>query len=215
MPKTQSKKPQSESVALVVVPTQKDLKPLSKSVAQLMTEVELVSTIEDKEMFDKAVVVLQDVSRLKDEVEAKYKTVAGPLNLALAALRTLFAPMKSEVVFMDQRVRDAMLQWRKSEQKRVDAENERIRRQQEAGKIKPETAEKKMAAVQESAMAKTTKSDSGAKVTFVTERHVVVTDPSKIPDKYWVIDMKALEKDVLAGVTVLGTKIDTSEHVSQ
>lgn len=143
---------------------------------------------------------LKDIGKqIKDRKEA----ITKPLNVALKSARELFAPIEAKYEFAENLVGRKLLDYKREQDEKARKEEEKIAKQFEAGRLKPETAERKIEEIQRTE--KTVQTDHG-KVQFRKIQKVRVVDEKLIPDSYWEINQILLRKDVLAGIVVPGAE---------
>ena len=120
--------------------------------------------------------------------------ITKPLNEALANVREMFSPAEGSFKTASQLVDRKMLNYDEMKEAEAAKEREKITAKVESGYLKPETADKKLEAVEDAP--KGTKNESGS--VFVKKiKNVRITDESLIPREYLVIDMVKLRRAIL------------------
>jgi len=147
------------------------------------------------------------------KIKDRKEKITTPLNEALRSARQLFAPLEEQFESAETIVGNKLLAYKKKVDAEIRAKEEKIARDLEAGKIKNmETAERRMDALVEKKIEKTTQTSYG-QVQFRKVQKMRITDESLIPKKYWVIDQVLLRKDVLADIVVPGAEKFEEETV--
>lgn len=155
------------------------------------------------------------------QLTARKEAITKPLNAALKSARELFAPLETQLAAADRIIGTKLLAYKQKVDAEARAKEEKIAKQVEAGRMKIETAEKKIEAVDQTRVEKTTKTDHGTvqfrkikKVRFdqvtimQTERLVILARSG-----YLVWDEVKARKDALAGVEVPGASVYEEETV--
>ncbi len=143
---------------------------------------------------------IKTVGKLAREEKDK---VLKPLLEATGAERDRWRPLETDLSAAALTVKTKMEIYARAELKAKREEEERIAKQVEQNRIKPETAVKKFAAIEEpkkEVVGKTAKASVKKVWSFR------ITDESVVPKKYWVVDKIALRKDVMAGQEVPGAE---------
>lgn len=143
-------------------------------------------------------------------IKERKEEITKPLNAALKSARELFAPIEASFEAADRFLATKLLAYKQQVEAAARAEEAKIAAKVEAGKMKIETAEKKLEKVEH--IEKTTHTTHGD-VQFRKIKKVRVTDESKVPDKYWVLDMVAVRRDALAGELTAGVEVYEEEIV--
>lgn len=147
---------------------------------------------------------------LAKKIKERKEEITRPINAALKSARELFAPIEQSVEQYESGVARGLLAYKA----RIDAEaraaEAKIAAKVEAGKMKIETAERKLDTIER--VEKTTHTAKGD-VQFRKIKKVRVVDESKVPDQYWVLDMVAVRRDALAGTLTAGVEVYEEETV--
>lgn len=155
-------------------------------------------------------VATEMLSRLNLKLKAvttEKEKVTKPLNAALAAERGRWKPLETML-------ESAILTIRK-EMSAYQTEQVRIQKEEEAkianrigegkGKLKVETAVRK---IEELDAPETHIATASGSLKFRTDKILKVTDMSKIPMKYFVLNDSMLTKDLKAGIVVAGAELE-------
>ena len=143
------------------------------------------------------------LKRLGKEVKTEKEKATKPINEALKKVREWWAPLELSISKEEDRVDGMLLTYKH----KVEAENrlkeEKIAARVERGTLKLETAERKLESLEQ--VQKTNHTQIGD-VQFRQVPKMRVVDENLIPDKYWVIDLVSLRRDVVAGMVVPGAE---------
>lgn len=146
-----------------------------------------------------------DIKTLKKFIEQTKEKYTAPAKEIIKQAKAQYEPYEEEC---DQAITTLKAKAGKYMDE-VEAERRRkeesIAKRVESGRLKNETAERKLEEIGNEQ--KTVKTESGAKLVRKVNRTVEITDRNLVPDEYWIIDEVKLRKVVLAGVEVPGTKI--------
>lgn len=141
-------------------------------------------------------------NRLKDiekDLKAHKEAITKPLNKALGAVRDLFRPRETELGEAIEEVKDGLLEFDARAREEMRKKTERLEERVEAGEVSEGFASKQLA--------KASDRVGEGVVNTQTRKGYEITDESKIPDPYWVLDLVKLRRDVLGGVEVPGTRV--------
>ncbi|HEY9826375.1 MAG TPA: hypothetical protein V6D19_13080 [Stenomitos sp.] len=184
----------------------KQISVLEKKVHPVLSQVEKLSikTLDDMK---KATETLSILNTYKDEVVEKRETVTKPLNEALKNARALFKPLESKLEVAVTLIRNAMSEYQTAEVLRQRKEEAKIaaRVGEGKGKLKFETAVRKSEEIERADAVVETET---GKVTFIETKVLKIVDPKLIPDKYWVIDEKAVHDALKAKTEVPGALLE-------
>lgn len=150
------------------------------------------------------------IDKTGKEIKARKEAITKPINASLRMIRELFAPLEDMFNNADTIVGGKLLAYKRKVEEEVRRKEEQLAARAEKGTMKIETVEKKIAELPK--IQKTTHTSSG-QVQFRKVPMMRITDEKLIPDKYWVIDMVALRKDVIGGETVPGAEKYYEERV--
>lgn len=152
------------------------------------------------------------VKGLGKMVRAEMEKYTGPAREIIRTAQEKYLPFEKECIRAEMALKDkARVYMAAEEAKRVAREN-KIAADLEAGKIKEQTALKRIEKI--GAEVKTIRSESGAKLTIRAVQEVVVVDRNLVPDEYWEIDMVKVRKVALAGVNIPGVEIKNGNSMS-
>lgn len=173
------------------------------------TATELV--IKDADGMRQATEILSKINQVGDMIKRRKEEITKPLNQALKSARDLFKPIELNKSNAEQIIKNKMINYQ-NEQDRLAREAEaKIEARVEKGTLKPETAIKKLEAVE--APEKKVEAKSGS-VTFKTIQKVEITDETLIPREYLELNMVLIRRDALAGKEIPGVKIVEEKTVA-
>ena len=150
------------------------------------------------------------LTALGKEVKAEKEKATKPMNEALRRMREWWAPLEDIIAKKSKLIGDALLAYKQSVEAEAARKAKLIAARVERGTMTIETAERRIDALPE--VQKTTHTSSG-QVQFRKIPQMRIVDENLIPDKYWVIDMVALRRDVIAGEVVPGAEKYFEERV--
>jgi len=159
--------------------------------------------------------ILGEIISLKKLAVAERLEFTRPLDRVKKMIMEKYAPVVEQFEKAEDIIKNKMREYfikeqektRLAEQKRQEREEE-IRKAAEAllAKGKQEEAEKAIAeipvAIPVAEPQKTTRSIQGHTTTMKTRRTFRITDESKIPDHFWVVDEGSIQKAVNAGAVL-------------
>lgn len=129
-------------------------------------------------------------------IEAKKDKYTEPAKMIIAEARETYDPMikecKNAEIVLKERA-GAYMMAKEAEQRKAQ---EKIAAKVESGYMKPETAASKLEAMPEAP--KTVSTDKGSTLRMAKRKVAVISNPSMIPDEYWIVDEVRVRKDALA-----------------
>jgi hypothetical protein len=168
--------------------------------------------IKDAKDMESASSLLSILNRRRDQITEEKEKVTKPLNEALKAERSRWKPIE---MVLDTHIDDI-----RSRMSAYQTEQSRIAKEEEAkiaSRIKPgkgnlslDTALEKMDAINTPEEKVTT--DNGS-VSFRTDKRLKITDETKIPRHYLIVNEKLLLEDLKKGVAVYGAEIEEVKTV--
>jgi len=136
-------------------------------------------------------------------IKAFKESITKPINEALKNARAVFAPIEAKYEEADRLVGKKLLVYKHEVEEETRKKEAQIAARVEKGTMRLDTAEKKLDSLER--VEKTTHTAAG-QVQFRQIPKMRITDENLIPEKYWIIDLVALRKDVLAGEVVPGAE---------
>ena len=181
----------------------KELTPIRAQASKVLNAAQGV-TIKTQDDLIKAADITHNIKEVQKSAEAAKKKITDPLNEALKAARALFAPIEEAWKQAETILKTKILSYnREVETERLKKEAE-LAAKVEAGKMRPDTAAKKLELVPEA-----NQSVQGKKgeIQFRTNRKPVVYDETLVPRQYLILDMVKIRKDALNGIEIPGVKV--------
>lgn len=167
---------------------------------EIITRAESI-TVLTVETMPEAVELLSSLNRIKDDITAQKELVTRPLLDALAEERAKWKPKEVRLESVITRIRTALTQYQTELVAKQRAEQEAIAKKLEDGKIKPETAIKRMQGVED--VQNTVESATG-KITFKTVTTFAVTDWKSVPEEFLVLNETKVREYLKEGKKVPG-----------
>ena len=156
----------------------------------------------------------------KDITDRKEK-ITKPLNAALKSTRELFAPLEKQLDTAEGIIGKKLLAYKQAMDAKAREDEAKVAKKVEEGKMKLETAEKKLDKIEETKVDKTTRTDHGTvqfrKIKKVRFAPTAALTGEQIVDLarsgYFVWDEVKARKDALAGVAIEGATVYEEETV--
>ena len=161
------------------------------------------------ETVPEAVELLSSLNRIKDDITAQKEKVIRPLLDALAEERAKWKPKEVRLESVITRIRTALTVYQTELVAKQRAEQEAIAKKLENNEIKPETAIKRMLKVED--VQNTVESQTG-KITFKTITTFTVSDWSKVPTDFLLLNETLVREKLKSGVKIPGLEY-TDEQV--
>lgn len=160
--------------------------------------------VKTQEDYEKATAVLGKIKTAQKLIKANRDTVLKPILEAEKAERARWKPIEQEIEQAEVIVKQKMLGYVNRIEQEAREKERKVQIQIKTGKIRPETALKKLENVQQAP--KTVSADTGsAQVKKV--RTVKIIQSDLIPDQYWTLNEVLIRKDALAGVQIPGVEV--------
>lgn len=162
--------------------------------------------IDSAETMQEATEILSQANKAYDAMKAKKDEVMRPILDAAAAERKRWKPLEDMFKEVIAHVRDEMSRYQTEQLKKKQEEDAKIaaRVGSGKGKLKPETAIKKM---EENHVDEKVETGSG-QVSFKEKKQLKIVDAKKVPQEYWVIDEDAVFEALKEGKVVPGAEIE-------
>lgn len=163
--------------------------------------------IENGDHMKGATELLSRLNKFLDKITEEKERVTKPLNEALKAERSRWKPVETNYDEAIEILRKKMSDYQTAKVREEREEKEKIaaRVGEGKGKLKVETAVRKMDEVE--VAPSVVSSDEGI-VKFRTDRKLKITDESVIPREYLVVNEKKLLDALKQGVVVPGAEIE-------
>lgn len=172
----------------------------SAAVARKVTDLEIKSNDDLTAATD----ILSQVKTAQKNLKLEKEKILGPQLEAVQATRNLFAPYEKQLLEAETDIKGKMISYESEIDRAAKAEEARIQAQLDKGRIKPETAAKKIDNIATGAPQVT-----GAKgvVQFRIQKKIVIENASLLPREYLVPNEVLIRKAALAGVQIPGVKV--------
>ena len=167
---------------------------------EIITRAESITTL-DVTTMPEAVELLSSLNRIKDEITAQKELVTRPLLDKLAEERAKWKPKELKLDAVITKIRTALTRYQTELVDKQRAEQETIAKKLENNQIKPETAIKRMQAVEE--VQNTVESNTG-KITFKTVTTFIVKDWKSVPDEFLILNETKVREMLKGGIRVGG-----------
>lgn len=186
---------------------------LDRQVAIIQTELSPIVTkakaivVKDQKTMESASLMLSELNKKADMVEAEKQKVLKPLNEARTAEINRWKPVLTILTTSTDYLRSTISSYQTAETKRVRAEEEAIANRvgEGKGKLKVETAVRK---IEEIDTPDASINTEAGQVKFREDKVLKITDENKIPREYLVVDEKKLLEALKSGITVAGAELD-------
>lgn len=167
---------------------------------EIITRAESITTL-SVETVPEAIELLSSLNRIKDDITAQKELVTRPLLDKLTEERAKWKPKEVRLESVITRIRTALTVYQTELVAKQRAEQEEIAKRLQDGKIKPETAIKRMQKVED--VQNTIESNTG-KITFKTVTTFTVADWSKIPTDFLLLNETRVREELKFGRKVHG-----------
>lgn len=200
----------------VTAETEKELS-VFKGQATKLNNMTAGFVIKTEQQHEKANELLLSIKKNERELNAKKKKITDPLNTALKEVRDLFKPVEHKLGASKVIVTDAILTYRRKVAEEAAAKQAELEAKVDAGEIDIDEAIDQAEQLTETQ--KTTHTKKGS-VTVRTIKDIEITDVTKIPEDYFVLDMVRLKRDALgvaaqgiAPIEIPGVKVIEKESI--
>lgn len=184
-----------------------------KQIAVIQTELSPIVTkargviVKDQKTMEVASQMLSELNKKADMIEEEKQKVLKPLNAARTAELNRWKPVLSTLETATDHLRSTISAYQTAEVKRVREEEAKIANRvgEGKGKIGVETAVRKIEEIE--APEHQVATEAGL-VKFREDKVIKITDESRIPREYLVVDEKKLLEALKGGVLVPGAELD-------
>lgn len=137
---------------------------------------------------------IKKVKSLKKLITEKKDAYVAPAKAIIAEAKLQYDPFINECERAEEVLKGKASVYLIEESRKAREAQDKIAAKVESGYIKPETAIKKLEALPETK----TSVNTGESSLKMNKRKVAkITDPTKVPDEFWVIDEVAVRKEAL------------------
>lgn len=184
-----------------------------KQIAVIQTELSPIVTkarsivVKDEKTMQSASLMLSELNKKADMIDEEKQKVLAPLNLARTAEINRWKPVLSTLETATDYLRSTISSYQTAEVKRVREEEIAIANRvgEGKGKLKVETAVRQIENIEEPE--KQVATEAGL-VKFREDKVLKITDETKVPREYLMINEKKLLEALKGGVTVPGAELD-------
>lgn len=157
--------------------------------------------IEDDKGLEKASTFLSNLKTLQKLVKQEKDKRLNPVKEIKDWVVGIFDPIEERIEKAEAGVKRLMAEYHDKKTAAAAKETARIAAQEEAGRIKPETAIRKR---EEIAEVKTNVKTTAGASTFSKVKKMRITDTTKVPEAYWIIDEVTLRAAALTEAKTQG-----------
>lgn len=180
-----------EETKQIVVPEEsiKDVSVFEKTADEL--------EIKTNDDLEGAAEVLGSIKKMQKSLKTKEDDAKRPFQDTLNGIRDAYKPIKANLEAAESTIKGKVLDYRKAENERIEAEKEKIEKRVGAGKgkYKVQTAINKISdAEQKKPEGNVTSSTGSSSMNIRVLKKVRITDESLIPREYLTIDTTKLKK---------------------
>lgn len=176
----------------------RDAKIATTEAAKLSEKVYSIKIRSEKDM-EAAVEILSDIKRTHKGIESKRLTITGPMNQALKSVNEMFKNPLQQLKDSEALVKEAMLKYHQSVEKRAANKAKKIEASVDAGELGLAEGMGKLSNVKQ---APTSVEGFGGTTSFKKTRTLAITDIAKLPAKYFLRDrvIEAIRLEVAADI---------------
>lgn len=146
---------------------------------------------------------LVKITQAEKKVIERERQILDPLNEAKKSIIDFFRPFREKLTSIKYQLKKEMGDYVVEINRKEIEKKAEIEKKVANGEINIDKAFEKINKFEEK---------KGAVITR-TNRVIKITDQTKIPQKYWIIDEVLLRKDALAGIEIPGVKIVVEEII--
>lgn len=188
----------------------KELSILKGQVSKLENQANAVA-IETQEDYAKTADLISKLKETGNLLKIKKESITKPLNEALRNARNLFAPIEEQFEKAEIIIKSKILAYKRKVDEEARIKEARIAAQLESGRIKLETAERKIETIDR--IETTTRGKIG-EIQVRKVKKVRIINAALIPREYLEPNMVAIRRDSLAGKAINGIEIYEEESVA-
>lgn len=115
----------------VTLVSEAKIKEMTKELNTIEKKTENLLKIEDEKQYDKANEFLLTIKTKEKQLDTERKSITNPINESLDAVNNIYMPRIKKCKELQGVLKDAMSSYLREEQKKLDLEEERIRKEQE------------------------------------------------------------------------------------
>lgn len=189
-----------------------DIKVVEEKIRGMRAMLESTEVTNDDQLAEVAEKV-EKIHTLGKFVRQEMERYTKPAQQIITNARERFLPYEKECIDGEAMLKSKAGAYMRAQEEERKRKEDQIAKQLENGRIKEQTAIRKMEAVGEAK--RTVAAPSGARLTMRTVKVVVIEDASKVPDEYWVLDETKIKKVALAGVEIPGVAVREDKQMSR
>lgn len=167
---------------------------------EIITRAESITTL-TVETVPEAVELLSSLNRIKDDITAQKELITRPLLDKLAEERAKWKPKELKLEAVITKIRTALTSYQTELVAKQRAEQEAIAKKLEDGKIKPQTAIKRMQSVED--VQNTVESATG-KISFKTVTRFKLVDHTVLSAEYLLLNEEKVREMLKDGQKLVG-----------
>jgi hypothetical protein len=150
--------------------------------------------------------VLSKIKTVGKIIKEKKEAITRPMNEALKQARALFAPIEENYEEAERVIKSKMLAYQQEVDRKAREEQAKIEARVERGTIKPETAIKKVAAIEN--VGTTVSGNRGGEVQFRTVRRAQIENEALLPREYLIPNVTKINEDAIRkNIEIPGVKV--------
>jgi len=175
---------------------------IKKEISPIVNKVGLLVIKNSKDMSG-ATAILSQLNKFLDKLTEEKEKLTKPINTALKEIRTRYKPVEDEISIAISTLKIKMVDYQTEAKKQSDLETTKIADKMLSGKMKMETAMKKMSEID--APDSKVKTEDGS-VSFREVKKFEVMDMSMLPIEYILPNETLIRKAMLEGVEIPGVR---------
>lgn len=189
---------------------QEEIIPYKEKVLKANDEIHQLIIV-DQAGYELAVELGNRLNTTKKVLKDKLDSITAPSKQAIENAKAVFEPEIKKVEGMIATIKNRSLEWLQTERARAEEEKAKIEKKAEEGKLRPETALRKLGEVKE--VENTTRTESG-KMTMKKRKVYKIINPELLPREYLIPDEQKVKNALKAGIEVPGAAIEEVEEMS-
>jgi len=190
--------------------TSVELTPLKAQVSKLENRAQEIQ-INNEEDYRSTADLIAKLKETGSRIKNIKESITKPLNEALRNTRELFAPIESQFTNAESIVKTKILEYKRKIDAEVAKQEAKIAKGVESGRLKIETAEKKLDQIER--VENTTKGKIG-EVQIRKIKKVRIIDINLLPREYLIPNDTLIRKDALGGKKIEGVEIYEEDVVA-
>lgn len=152
---------------------------------------------------EKAKVMLSSITDNQKILKGIREEMTKPINEGLSKIRAFFSPVEDNLGIANKELKWKMSVYNEKIKIEVEQKKKQIAEKVENGDTSFKKASKQMERAEKKVEAMPTRK----------HRDIEIIDESKIPDKYWELNIVTLRRDALSGIEISGIKVVEREII--